>query len=368
MKMQKSGDAANIRKITHTMKQFFFLSFASLVIYGMLPENAVDEYVPKKISGPVFSHQVDTAVKEENDEVFSLYTEVLATPTVSAQSAALVSADTGELIYGCNSNKMLPMASTTKIMTALVVLENANLDTVFTVPQEVCGTEGSSIYLSPGEKITIRDLLYGLMLESGNDAASALAVACCGSTEAFAEKMNTKAKELGLISTSFKNPHGLSADGHYTTAYELAKITYHAMKNPVFRQITSTKNYTVTNSEGVPTHYFANHNKMLRTYSGANGVKTGYTIASGRCLVSSAERDGSSFIAVTLNDRNDWRDHAEMLDFAFENYKAKNYFKENEFDFTFDGVSYSNAEDISVVVPHSTQKIELDIVLAADKA
>ncbi len=363
MNKEKNRDFLRTERITRTMKQFFLLCFAALVVYGALPDKEAENHVPSRISDPVFSRQYEISSGEKDEEIYTLSTSAAASPSVGAAGAALISADTGELIYGRNSNAILPMASTTKIMTALVVLESLRLDDVFTVPPEACGIEGSSIYLSPGEKITVRDLLYGLMLESGNDAATALAIACCGSTKEFVKKMNHKAAEIGLVCTSFANPHGLSADGHYTTAYELATITYHAMKNPVFREITATKNYTVTNSDGVPTHYFSNHNKMLRTYSGAIGVKTGYTIASGRCLVSSAERDGSTFIAVTLNDRNDWRDHTAMLDFAFENYEAKNYFAKGELGFTFGKVEYTNSESVSVLISKKAQKLELDVVL-----
>lgn len=356
MNVRQSPDIIRTDKINRAMKIFFFLCFASLVIYGMLPYTENQEYAAAPLTEPVFSYTV-----EAGNDNFSR--DALATPGVSASGAALLCADTGELIFGKNSNKVLPMASTTKIMTALIVLENANPEDIITVSKEACALEGSSIYLKEGEKITVRDLLYGLMLESGNDAASALAIGISGSEAEFVNLMNQKAKALGLISTHFENPHGLSAEGHCTTAYELALITYHAMKEPAFREIVSTKNYTACDEAGNPTHYYSNHNKMLRSYSGACGVKTGYTIASGRCLVSSAEREGSTYIAVTLNDRNDWHDHAEMLDFAFENYTSRTFFEKGALHFTLDGKTYENRENVALVTSKSAKKLEFTVVL-----
>ena len=239
---------------------------------------------------------------------------------VSARSAVLIDASSGAVLFEKNSSERLPMASTTKIMTALIILEKMQLDEVVSVPKEAILVEGSSIYLRENEEITVETLLYGLLLESGNDAAHTLAVACSGSIEAFADEMNKKATRLGLQNTSFKNPHGLTAEGHYTTAYELARITAEAMKNPVFCKIVSTQKMLAPSLDGELTRLFLNHNKLLKYYDGAVGVKTGYTEAAGRCLVSAAEKTGFRFIAVTLNDRDDWDDHCNMLNFAFENF------------------------------------------------
>ena len=225
---------------------------------------------------------------------------------VSARGAVVIDADTGETLFEQNADSRLPMASTTKIMTALVALGEGDLDRVYIVKPEYAAAEGSSMYLKAGETLSLRDTLYGLMLASGNDAAVAIAGECGGMT-AFVGKMNAKAAELGLMDTHFDNPNGLPSDTHYTTAHELAKITAAALKDPVFRQIVSTKSCTVSG------HALSNHNRLLSMYDGAIGVKTGYTRAAGRCLVSAAERNGRTIIAVTLNDPNDWNDHMEML-------------------------------------------------------
>ena len=232
---------------------------------------------------------------------------------VSAQGAVVIDADTGETLFEQNADSRLPMASTTKIMTALVALGEGDLDRVYTVKPEYAAVEGSSMYLKAGETLSLRDTLYGLMLASGNDAAVAIAGEC-GGMNAFVGKMNAKAVELGLTDTHFDNPNGLPSDTHYTTAHELAKITAAALKDPVFRQIVSTKSCTVSG------HALSNHNRLLSMYDGAIGVKTGFTRAAGRCLVSAAERNGRTIIAVTLNDPNDWNDHREMLDAGFAQY------------------------------------------------
>ena len=232
---------------------------------------------------------------------------------VSARAAVVIDADTGETLFEQNADSRLPMASTTKIMTALVALGEGDLDRVYTVKPEYAAVEGSSMYLKAGETLSLQDTLYGLMLASGNDAAVAIAGECGGMT-AFVGKMNAKAAELGLTDTHFDNPNGLPSDTHYTTAHELAKITAAALKDPVFRQIVSTKSCTVSG------HALSNHNRLLSMYDGAIGVKTGFTRAAGRCLVSAAERNGRTIIAVTLNDPNDWNDHREMLDAGFAQY------------------------------------------------
>ena len=232
---------------------------------------------------------------------------------VSARAAVVIDADTGETLFEQNADSRLPMASTTKIMTALVALGEGDLDRVYTVKPEYAAVEGSSMYLKAGETLSLQDTLYGLMLASGNDAAVAIAGECGGMT-AFVGKMNAKAAELGLTDTHFDNPNGLPSDTHYTTAHELAKITAAALKDPVFRQIVSTKSCTVSG------HALSNHNRLLSMYDGAIGVKTGFTRAAGRCLVSAAERNGRTIIAVTLNDPNDWNDHMEMLDAGFAQY------------------------------------------------
>lgn len=232
--------------------------------------------------------------------------------TPSAKHAALLCIDTGEFLYEKNADIPCGMASTTKIMTALLAIESEMLDTLITVPNDAVGVEGSSLYLKLGEQMTLRDLVYGLMLRSANDAAEAIAITLGGDIEGFADKMNAKAKEIGLASTHFTNPHGLADDDHYTTAKDLAKLAAYALKNPTFLEICSCKKTFLSGDRLV-----INHNKLLFSYTGAFGVKTGFTKATGRCLVSAAERDGVRFVAVTLNAPDDWREHAAMLDFGF---------------------------------------------------
>ena len=233
--------------------------------------------------------------------------------SVSAEYACVIDAQTGRVIYEKNAYSTHSMASTTKIMTALVALENGNLNDIVTVGKNAAGCEGTSLYLKAGDKVSLEDLLYGLMLRSGNDAAIAIAEHISGTTEKFATLMTSRAQTIGAKNTSFKNPNGLDEDGHYTTAYDLALITREALKNETFSEIVKTKSKQIMNGKQT----VANHNKLLNAYEGCIGVKTGFTKKTGRCLVSSAIRNGIQIIAVTLNAPNDWADHKNMLDFAF---------------------------------------------------
>ncbi len=241
--------------------------------------------------------------------------ETEAKSRTSARSAALYEPYSGRFIYESNINERLPMASTTKIMTALIALEECDLNEDITVPEEATGIEGSSIYLKKGDRINILDLIYSLLLQSANDAATLLALKISGEIPAFATLMNQKAKALGLTDTNFENPHGLDAKEHYTTAHDLALLSAYALKNPEFRKICSTYKHSFCIGEQVRT--VVNHNKLLKSYEGCIGVKTGYTKKSGRCLVSAANKDGVELIAVTLNAPDDWRDHTRLLDFGF---------------------------------------------------
>ena len=245
-----------------------------------------------------------------------------ATPSVSAESAVLIEAQSGNVIYSKNTDQRLPMASTTKIITALTALSQAHPDTVITANADAVGVEGSSIYLVEGEALTLEQLLYALLLESANDAAVAIAIGVSGSVEAFAEQMNLLADVLGLQDTHFVNPHGLDHEDHYTTASELAKLTRYALQNELIREIVGTRKTTIPHPGEVGTRLLVNHNKLLRLYEDCIGVKTGFTKRSGRCLVSAAERDGVTLIAVTLNAPNDWNDHTAMLDYGFAKYES----------------------------------------------
>lgn len=243
---------------------------------------------------------------------------------VSAHSAILMDADTGQVLYEKNAQEKSLIASTTKIMTALVVLEQGNLDEIVTVPQEAVGIEGSSMYLKAGEELTVRQLLYGMMLSSGNDAAVALALYTDGSIEAFARRMNEKAHALGLRHTSFANPNGLDSEENYSTAYDLAKITQAALNTEGFSEIVSTKTIQCGG------HYLVNHNKLLWQYEGALGVKTGYTKKAGRILVGAAEQKGRRLISVTINAPDDWQDHKAMLDDGFSRYQLQTVLEEGQ--------------------------------------
>ena len=228
----------------------------------------------------------------------------------SAQAYAVLDADTGVLLDGAQETQRLPMASTTKIMTGLLAAESGKLQQIITVSAASAGIEGSSMYLKQGEQLPLQEVLYGLMLCSGNDAAECIAENL-GGRKAFVRRMNERAQQLGLRNTHFDNPSGLDGKTHYTTAQELAQLAAAALKNPIFAQIVATKSHTAG------TRTMVNHNKLLRMYPDAVGVKTGYTLTAGRCLVSAARRNGRTVVAVTLHDRDDWNDHMHMLDAAF---------------------------------------------------
>lgn len=240
----------------------------------------------------------------------------------SAKAAVLINADTGEIIYSHNCDTRLPMASTTKIMTALLLCEYGNLEKQITVTKEMVTVEGSSMGLLPDDKVTLHDLLYGMMLASGNDAANTTAYVVGGSIENFVRLMNDRAKQLGLKNTHFVTPSGLDDSEHYTTAYELSLIAREALKNSEFAKAVSTKTATLCYGNPPYTRHLTNHNRLLKSYDDVIGVKTGFTKKSGRCLVSAAERDGKRVIAVTLHDPNDWADHRALLDYGLERVKS----------------------------------------------
>ncbi len=237
-------------------------------------------------------------------------------PEVNAAGAALFLADGARMLAGVNEHERLPMASTTKIMTALIALERCSLDELVETPDEAVGTEGSSIYLLRRERLSMRDLLYGLMLRSGNDAAVTIAVHIAGSVAAFAELMNEKARALGCEDTNFVTPNGLHDENHYTSAFDLGLIACAAMQNEDFRRIVSTSYYQTETGDQLRT--FQNKNKTLWQYEGGNGVKTGFTKTAGRCLVFAAERDGVQLVGVVLNCPNMWEDAFKLLDTGFE--------------------------------------------------
>lgn len=242
--------------------------------------------------------------------------------SVSAAGAIVIEAETGTVLFAKNADDRRAMASTTKIMTAILTIEAGDLDRKFTVDPYAILIEGTSMGLREGDIVSRRDLLYGILLPSGNDAANAAAVSVAGSVSAFAEKMNEKAAELGLSNTHFVTPSGLDADGHYTTARDLANLTAYAMKNALFREIVSCGSKTLEFGNPPYKRTLYNSNKMLSRYDGAIGVKTGFTDNARRCLVSAAKRDGVTLIAVTLNAPDDWNDHTRMLNYGFSQVSA----------------------------------------------
>lgn len=242
--------------------------------------------------------------------LFSLFPCQTHAVSTSASSAILMDVDSGRVLYEQNADAKMLIASTTKILTALVAIREGDLNDVVTVSREAAYTEGSSMYLKVGEKLTLETLLYGLLLCSGNDAALAL-TECAGGLTPFVALMNEKAAALGMAHTSFANPNGLDADGHYSTARDMAVLAAAAVENPTFRRICSSRSVTI----GQRT--MENHNRLLRQVEGCVGLKTGYTQAAGRTLVSCTERDGCRLVAVTLQDGNDWADHAALYDYGF---------------------------------------------------
>ena len=241
----------------------------------------------------------------------------LPSGAVSAKRAYVLDTLSGRVLYEKNPHERSLIASTTKIMTALIICEQCNVLDRMRIPKEAVGIEGSSMYLRAGEVLTLQELLYGLMLSSGNDAAVALAIYCGGTVEGFAELMNDKARNLGLKNTHFENPNGLDSPGHYSTARDLAVLAAYAMENPVFQKTVSAKSLMMGQ------RYLTNHNKLLWRVEGADGVKTGYTRAAGRILVSSAVRDSRRLVAVTIDDPNDWEDHASLLETGFARYSVR---------------------------------------------
>ncbi len=244
--------------------------------------------------------------------------------STSATAAVLMDADSGRVLYCQNGEARMRIASTTKLMTALVAIRRADLNMVCTVGRDAAGVEGSSMYLKAGEKLTLETLLYGLLLSSGNDAAVAIADAVAGDVPGFVTLMNATAAELGMGNSSFANPNGLDAEGHYSTALDMAKLGRAAAADPTLLRIASTRSVTIGGRT------LTNHNKLLGYRADCVGLKTGYTRAAGRTLVSCAERDGQRLIAVTLQDGNDWADHAALFDYGFASYPAKTVLSRGE--------------------------------------
>ncbi len=292
-------------------------------------------------------------------------------PDVPAQSYIVVDSDSGRIIGSRNPKEKLPIASTTKILTTILAIENIDdFERKIEVPDSCVGVEGSSIYLKAKQRVSIKDLLYGTMLRSGNDAAETLAAyAGRNSDEGFVFMMNEKAAELGAYDSNFMNPHGLSDENHYSTAYDLALISRHAMKNEMFKEISSAEKYIAESMNTI----FYNKNKVVYQYEYGNGIKIGYTKAAGRCLVASAEKDGTEIIVVVLNDNNWFQDSYKIFDWAFENYKSYSIVEAGQFAgktsdgkpvFVSDSFSYLMTDEekekvkfeVKMTAPHITNK------------
>ena len=302
--------------------------------------------------------------------IFISKTEAVETPppSVSAQSAVLIDLDSRAVLFEHNMRERLGMASTTKIMTALIAAEQAQLSALVQIPDEAIGVEGSSIYLEHGEALTMEELLYALLLQSANDAATAIAIAIAGSVEDFADMMNERAEEMGLLDTHFTNPHGLYDDAHYTTAYDLAIISAHALENETIARICSTYKVTLPITSECQKRVLVNHNKLLKLYRGAVGVKTGFTKKTGRCLVSAATRDGLTLLAVTLNAPDDWRDHMSMLDFGFANFESVTVAQEGAFSYSLpvvggerESVTLTNAKELRMTLPRERGDVKYTV-------
>ena len=280
----------------------------------------------------VCADDVDEEIEEDSNFLLNIQNEVIETasqvneiPTLNSRRCVVYDRISGTIIYGKNENVKGPMASTTKIMTASIILENANLDDTVVVSSKAAGTGGSRLGLKKGDKITVRNLLYGLMLVSGNDAAVALAEHVGGSVQGFVDMMNSKAKELGLASTHFVTPHGLDNSEHYTTAFELAKLADYAMRNELFQKIVGTKSTTIY-INGYAKR-LNNTNELLGVLNGVIGIKTGFTNGAGRCLVTETKRDNMDIIVVVLGadtKKDRTKDSIKLIEYTYKNFKMVN--------------------------------------------
>ena len=324
------------------MKNFLFKTITSLMIFffisSLFSSSYADDYIENEQT-----IDVNAEVLETN----SSNSSTIEPSSINSRACIVFDRNSKMILYGKNERKQVKMASTTKIMTAIIVIENCNLNDTVEVSKKAASTGGSRLGLKSGDKITIKDLLYGLMLVSGNDAAVALAEHVGGDIQGFADLMNNKANELGLTNTHYESPHGLDSEGHYTTAYELAKLADYALKNETFSNIVGTKNYTVT-INGYPKN-LSNTNELLGNLNGIYGVKTGFTNGANRCLVTSCKRGDMDIICVVLGaDTKNFRtkDSIKLIEYAFNNYI---YINANEIATKyFESWMVNNLENISI--------------------
>lgn len=285
----------------------------------------------------------------------------------SATASILMDTDNNRILYANNIHKVRSIASISKIMTAIVAIESGKLDETVTVGDEIKKAYGSGIYIQVGENIKLLDLLYGLMLRSGNDAALAIASYVGGNVDEFVKKMNEKAREIGMKNTVFNNPSGLDQEkGNYSTAYDMAILTSYAMKNETYRKIVSTKNYKVKTNMNF--YSWINKNKLLHTYKYSTGGKTGFTEIARRTLVTTASKDGVNLVAVTLNDGNDFNDHKNMFEYGFNNYTNYNILKKGDIDiigesYYFDNSFYIKNDFNYILTPDEKENIKLKFIL-----
>ena len=313
------------------------------------------------ISNFSFCDDIDDEIIDVNAEISSYNKSIkeIKIPEINSRSSVVIDRNTNTILYGKNENTKRKMASTTKIMTAIIIIENCNLDETIEISKKAAGTGGSRLGLKTGDKITIRDLLYGLMLRSGNDAAVALAEHTSGNVENFAELMNQKSVNLGLTNTHFETPHGLDSDEHYTTAYELAILSNYALNNKIFAQIVGTKSYTVT-INGYPKQ-LSNTNELLGNFNGIYGIKTGFTNGANRCLVTACKRGNMDIICVVLGaDTKKFRtqDSIKLINYIFDNFEPVDIKKLIDTD--FENWKKDNLNKI-VVNKATTQNIDLRI-------
>lgn len=313
------------------------------------------------ISNFSFCDDIDDEIVDVNAEISSYNKSIkeIKIPEINSRSSVVIDRNTNTILYGKNENTRRKMASTTKIMTAIIIIENCNLDETIEISKKAAGTGGSRLGLKTGDKITIRDLLYGLMLRSGNDAAVALAEHTSGNVENFTELMNQKSVNLGLTNTHFETPHGLDSDEHYTTAYELAILSNYALNNKIFAQIVGTKSYTVT-INGYPKQ-LSNTNELLGNFNGIYGIKTGFTNGANRCLVTACKRGNMDIICVVLGaDTKKFRtqDSIKLINYIFDNFQPVDIKKLIDTD--FENWKKDNLNMI-VVNKATTQNIDLRI-------
>ena len=332
-------------------KLICIFSIITLVIYGFVPTILADDLEE--------SLDFDSTINEQIVETLETSSSQIDLPSINSRSAIVIDRNSNKVLYGKNENEKRKMASTTKIMTSLIIIENCNLQETVIISKKAASTGGSTLGIKTGDKITVKDLLYGLMLKSGNDTAVALAEFAGENLEGFAELMNKKAQELNLKNTHFVTPHGLDAEDHYTTAYELALLTNYALKNETFAQIVGTKTYTVT-INGYP-KTISNTNELLGNLEGVYGVKTGFTNGANRCLVTACKRGDLDTICIVLGaDTKKFRtqDSIKLIEYCFKKYttfNAKNVINEN-----FEAWGNKHLKDFKVV-KGTSQNVNLSI-------